>query len=181
MSIIKISDFDIATISENTVFVLDTNVLYYVHSGYYLPSDPKGAEYSNLIMDILNNDYTIVVSALSVQELLFGIENKEHLIYCQNNGLSPKKYTKKDHRKNASEKLIIKAKLKTVLAELAPYKLCDSAIHMTSLNNFVDEFHAHKMDPIDYILVNNYDTTKTIFVSDDKDFQSMPMLQVLTA
>lgn len=41
MSIISIDNFDISKFDKETVFVLDTNILYFVHSGYYLPDNKK--------------------------------------------------------------------------------------------------------------------------------------------
>ena len=76
MGIVRAADFDLSKYSEETTFILDTNSLYFVHSGYYLPTDPKCICYSNLIQNIMSSGRTIVVSALNVQELLFGIEGK---------------------------------------------------------------------------------------------------------
>ena len=80
MGIVRATDFDLSKYSEETTFILDTNILYFVHSGYYLPTDPKCICYSNLIQNIMSNGRTIVVSALNVQELLFGIEGKEYKV-----------------------------------------------------------------------------------------------------
>ena len=38
MGIVRATDFDLSKYSEETIFVLDTNILYFVHSGYYLPT-----------------------------------------------------------------------------------------------------------------------------------------------
>lgn len=41
MPVTKISDFNVNTYPKDTIFVLDTNVLYFVHSGYVMPTNAK--------------------------------------------------------------------------------------------------------------------------------------------
>lgn len=181
MSITKIKNFNISKISKDTVFVLDTNILYYVHSGYSLPNSPECSSYSNLIQDIMANGYTIIVSALSIQELLFSIENKEYQLYWKTNHINPQQYTKKDYRKDPVHRNNVKAKFKTVLMELAIYKQEDSLVNLSTINCYVNTLENHCMDPVDYILSDNFDSSKTIFISNDNDFQSLQNIQVLTA
>lgn len=181
MSMTKISDFDISTISKDTVFVLDTNILYYVHSGYALPNSVECQSYSNLIQNIMSNGYTIKISALSIQELLFSIENKEYQLYWKTNGINPKKYTKKDYRKDPIHRKSVKAKFKTVLMELDVYDHEDSVVNLSTIRCYADTLESHCMDPVDYILSDNFDRLKTIFISNDSDFQSLSTIQVLTA
>lgn len=180
MAVTHFASFDLSRISKNTVFVLDTNVLYYVHSGYYLPTFPKSIGYSNIIQQILNGGYKISISSFSVQELLFGIETKEYYIYCNYHHLSSRTYTKKDYRNNNTQRTSVQGKLQTVLSELGIYYIDDGAVYSNYLNDFVNEFSMHKMDPMDYILTKNYDSQNTIFVSEDRDFASMPLINVLT-
>lgn len=111
---------------------------------------------------------------------MFCIENKEYEIYCNKNG-KPSSYTKKAFRCDNVQKSAVKVKLKTVLAELVQYTVEDGSVRSDTINEFVDNYELHKMDPIDYILVNNYDLNKTIFVSADRDFKSMTAIKVLTA
>lgn len=181
MSVTRISSFDITAYPQDTVFVLDTNVLYYVHSGYYLPNSNESIDYSNVIQIILSHGYSIKVSALSIQELLYGVENKEYQLYCQSNGKNQKSYTKKHFRQDQAQRLAVKRKLKTILSELAMYKLEDGVLLFSVLEQFTDTFEAHEMDPMDYTLAHNYDAAKTVFVSADKDFQSLTSIQVLTS
>ena len=181
MSITKISNFDISTISKDTVFVLDTNVLYYVHSGYLLANSSEFLSYSNLIQSIMSNGYTIKISALSIQELLFSIENKEYQLYWMTNGINPKKYTKKDYRKDPIHRNNVKTKFKTVLMELNVYKQEDASIDLSMISCYVDTLESHCMDPVDYFLSDNFDNSKTIYISNDTDFQSLSKIQILTA
>ena len=52
MAITKVSDFSISDFPADTTFLLDTNVLYFVHSGYYMPTNPKSQIYSKNIVFI---------------------------------------------------------------------------------------------------------------------------------
>ena len=181
MSTIHFNNFNIKDVPVDTVFVLDTNVLYYVHSGYS-PKNPKdGNAYSNIIQEIMNNGFKIHVSALSVQELLFCIENKEYKNYCDLNPSESKNYSKKQYRKNKSERTRVKQALNTVLSELSIYTMDDGQIMYKSVDEFVNTYETHKMDPMDYLLTLNYDFKKTIFISADKDFRSLNSIKVLTA
>ena len=181
MPVTKISDFNVNTYAKDTVFVLDTNVLYFVHSGYVMPTNAKSLSYSNVIQTILSNGYSVAVSALTVQELLHLVEKKEHELYCLAHSLSTQAYTKKSYRRDAAQRCLLKSKLSTILSELSSYKLEDGEIAVDLLNRFSSELELHTMDPIDYVLVKGYDAAKTVFVSDDRDFQSISSLSVLTA
>lgn len=181
MSVTRINNFNIGICPKDTIFVLDTNVLYFVHSGYVMPTNAKSLSYSNVIQTILSNGYSIAVSALTIQELLHLVEKKEHELYCSSNSLSPQAYTKKAYRQDMTQRRLLKSKLSTILSELSLYKLEDGEIAINVLNQFSKEFDLHTMDPIDYALVKGYDLAKTVFVSDDKDFQSNSSICVLTA
>ena len=183
MGIVRATDFDLSKYSEETTFILDTNILYFVHSGYYLPTDPKCICYSNLIQNIMSNGRTIVVSALNVQELLFGIEGKEYKRYLSANGISKNSYTKKDYRNNLAERQNLKAKLKTVIAEISmAYTLVDGQINCGQVDNYADQLEAHHYDPVDYILVDNMLARgNVVFISDDTDFQFDNRIELITA
>ena len=75
MSIITSDKFDISTLSKDTQYVVDTNVLYFIHSGYKV-SKHKSTTYSNIVSTILNQGCKLIISTLSVQELLHIIEKK---------------------------------------------------------------------------------------------------------
>ena len=57
----------------------------------------------------------------------------------------------------------------------------DGQIMYKSVDEFVNTYETHKMDPMDYLLTLNYDFKKTIFKSADKDFRSLNSIKVLTA
>lgn len=184
MAITKAKDFDLTKFPEEAKFVLDTNILYFIHSGYYLPTDQKSVTYSNLLKKILSGNREIIVSALSLQELLFGVENKEYLLYLSANGITDKHtYTKKDFRRNQKERSNLKSKMQTILSEVSTaYKLIDGEIEGVQVVHFVDDLLSYKYDPIDYVLVDNFLTkAKPVFISDDTDFQSDSRVDIVTA
>lgn len=183
MAIVRAADFDLSKYTEETTFILDTNILYFVHSGYYLPTDPKCICYSNLIQSIMSNGREIVVSALNVQELLFCIEGKEYRRYLSANGISKASCTKKDYRKILAERQNLKTKLKTVIAEIsAAYTLTDGQINCGQVNHYADRLETHRYDPIDYVLVDNMLVRgNVVFISDDTDFQFDNRIELITA
>lgn len=183
MGIVRAADFDLSKYSVETTFILDTNILYFVHSGYYLPTDPKCICYSNLIQTLMSDGREIVVSALNIQELLFGIEGKEYKRYLSANCMSKNSYTKKDYRKNLAERQNLKTKIKTVIAEISTaYTLVDGQMNCKQINNFADQLETHRYDPIDYILVDNMLAQgNVVFISDDTDFQFDSRIELVTA
>lgn len=183
MGIVRSADFDLSKYSEETVFILDTNILYFVHSGYYLPTDPKCVCYSNLIQNIMSNGRTIVVSALNLQELLFGIEGKEYKRYLSTNGINKNSYSKKDYRKNGTERQNLKTKLKTIIAEISnAYTLLDGQIYGGQVRDYAEQLEMHHYDQIDYILVDNMlEREDVVFISDDTDFQFDNRIELITA
>ena len=180
MSVTKANLFNIKNYSKGVVFVLDTNVLYFVHCGFYASDTTKASAYSNIIQRIVENGNDIRVSSLSVQELLHLIEKKEFEIYKKKNKL-PDTFNIKKYRQITAQRTLVMRKLKVVLSELSLlYKFDDSVVAMSTLDNHVCNFEHHRMDPVDYVLTNLYSSANTVFISDDKDFQSVPHIQVVT-
>ncbi len=173
-------NIDFSNISEDTIFVIDTNVLYFVHSGYTLQNSPKCQFYSNLIQRIMDEGFIIKISSLTVQELLYCIENKEYEMYRQANGLSKRNYSKKDYRKDVVNRNNVKSRFKTILMELSIYQIENAFINLSSLERFVDTLQNQHMDPVDFLLSENFDQTKTIFVSDDRDFSTLANISVFS-
>lgn len=184
VSVTKVQDFNISIVPADKKFILDTNILYFVHSGYYLPSDQKSKTYSNLIQQIIRNQNTVLISALSLQELFFGVENKEYDKYCKANGITDKRiYSKKSFRRNMTERAKVQNKMKTILTEIVSvYKIIDGEIKESQVRAFVDEYLTYKYDPIDYMLVDNlFKKDNIIFISDDLDFQADTRIEIITA
>ena len=180
MPVQNIATFDITRASPDSVFVLDANVLYYIHSGYYLPNSQLCVTYSNLIQYIMNNGFKPVVSSITIQELLFGIESKEYEKYLCAHNLNKHTYSKKSFRNNQTERVRIKNKLSVIMQELAIYQTENGKLELSDLNSFISNFDSHKCDPIDFLLISNYDLTKTFFITNDKDLQSVLSANILT-
>ena len=180
MAITKADDLDLKSFPDETVFILDTNILYFVHSGYYLPTDSKSVIYSNLLQKLIDDNRDVVVSALSVQELLHLIERKSYEMYKKNTGF---KGSKKDYRSIPEERESLQRKMQTVLTELSTaYKLIDGEIREHQMSQFIEELLTHHYDPIDYALVDGSTSCgKVVFISDDVDFQFDSKIDLVTA
>lgn len=181
MGVTKIKDFDFNTISKEISFVLDTNVLYFVHSGYYLPAGKKDVAYSNFIGKISANGNPILVSSLNVQEFMNLIENQEYRLYLKSISSDAQTFTKKDFRRNTTLKSSVKRKLDSAFLQLkSTYCLVDAKVENCQIESFVSDYELHRYDPIDYIMVNNLPKNEVIYLTDDKDFQFDSEINVVT-
>lgn len=180
MSVISFNSFNASSYDENTVFVLDTNVLYFVHSGYYLPTNRKCIVYSNIIQQLIMSKFSICVSTLSLQELFYGIENKEYKLYCSANSIDTAHFTKKQFRNIPTEREKVKNKIEQVMSEISVYQLQDGLINSEHIDDFISSYELHKMDPIDFAIVKNNNIEDCVFVTDDQDFSSLSEINILT-
>ena len=183
MPIQNIHNIDLSKLDSQAVFFLDTNILYFIHSGYYAPTKTECVIYSSFVQHLLTKNSQICVSILNIQELLFGIENQEYYLYLDANSLSKHSFTKKDFRNDSVQRLAVKNKLSVVMKELeSTYTIVDGSITASLAKRFIDDFTSHHYDPIDYFLVQNAQkSNKTImFVTDDKDFQFDPRINIIT-
>ncbi len=183
MPITKVSDFSLADFPADTTFLLDTNVLYFVHSGYYMPTNSKLQIYSNLLQQLLTNGRKVALSTLNVQELLYGIENKEYELYLERTQQSRYACTKKDYRRNVAERAKLFNKMQAMLTELlSTYECDDAVVERAQIEGFANNLTTHHYDPIDYVLVENYrQEDNVVFISDDKDFQTDGTINLITA
>lgn len=181
MSVDKIRSFDLNAVDNEVTFILDTNILYFIHSGYYSSSSIKNTEYSNLVQQIIKKGNDLVVTSLNLQEFVFGIENKEYELYLDLTGKNRKSFTKKDFRKDPALRADVQAKIKTVMTEVkATYKLCDITVEAKEVESFMNDFTQYLYDPMDYLVVNATRQGNIIYISDDTDFQSDSRVSVLT-
>ena len=180
-----------AGISPDAEFLLDTNVLYFIHAGYLVsptsPSAAKCAQYSSFVSNLLASGFCLCTTAANIQELLHLIEKKEYQLYCNNHRLSthpgPNFYSKKDYRGNSAERAILARRLSVVLAQIeSTYCIIDVALQKNGIKSFVGTFPTHRYDPIDYVVVeDNIAAGRIHFISDDRDFQSDTRIQIWTA
>lgn len=186
MAIHKINSVDIPNLDKSKNFVVDTNILYFIHSGYYAPLSNsiknKYTEYSSFIAKLITNGNTLYTTTANIQELFHCIENKEYLIYCNINSLNKKTFTKKDFRSISTERSKVRNKLKIVLTEIiSAYGFVDVHIQTSCVEKFVNEYTQHRYNPIDYIIVNDSIGKQQLsFISDDSDFTYDSRVDVYT-
>lgn len=180
----------LATIPPDTRFLLDTNVLYFIHAGYLVSSTSsnavKCAQYSSFVGSLLASGFCLYTTAANIQELLHLIEKKEYELYCRNHSRTtypgPNFYSRKDYRNNSAERARLAHKLTVVLAQIEnAYIIFDVTLQEKEIGSFVGTFPTHRYDPIDYIVVeDNIAAGRFNFITDDKDFQSDARIQVWT-
>lgn len=190
MSVQKIDKVNTSIFTKSQTFVVDTNVLYFIHSGYYSTVNPKNKAYSNFVQKLIANGNTLIISVANIQELFYGIENKEYQIYCNTNNLDRKKadgtienpFTKKDFRADNILRKSVQQKLQLVLVELkATYNLTNCSISTEQIEDFLTQYDKHRYDPIDFIVVNNMAIDSHInFITDDGDFTYDTNIKVFT-
>lgn len=180
MSVNRIGSFNLSKVDKTVSFILDTNILYFVHSGYYSNTYFKNIIYSNLLQQIMIKGNDLFVTSLNLQELIFGIENKEYELYLNVTGKT-RKFTKKDFRRDTSLRTSVQSKVKVVLMEIeSAYKFCDIDVTTKSVESFVDDYLKYLYDPMDYLVVDATNKKEIIYITDDTDFQSDSRVEVLT-
>jgi len=181
MSVNRISNFNLSALDKTVSFILDTNILYFVHSGYYSSTSPKYIAYSNLLQQIMSQGNALFVTSLNLQEFIFGIENKEYELHLNVTSKGRKGFTKKAFRKDAALRAAVLLKVKTALVEIkAVYKLCDINVTTKSIEGFVNDYLKYLYDPMDFLVVDATNKKDIIYITDDMDFQSDNRVEVLT-
>ncbi len=171
MSVNRIDSFNLGTVDNTVTFILDSNILYFVHSGYYSSTYSKYTAYSKLLQRIMSKGNPLLVTSLNLQEFIFGIENKEYELHLGATGKNRTRYTKKDFRKDAVLRSSVQSKVKIALAEIkVAYGLCDVSVTTKTIESFVD----------DYLVVDATNKKDIIYITDDTDFQSDSRVEILT-
>ena len=178
--------YDINTLDttkiKNNVFVIDTNVLYWMHYSRCHIVDKIGNQtiiYPRFIKDLISNNNKVVTSSCNISELVNLIEKKEHEIYKNTNS----SITKKHFRSLSSERIKVKSELESVLLQVKSiYDIQDLFFKSSEIESFVSEFENHKCDSIDFIVINHVINNGLInFVTDDLDYITIDNLNVYTA
>lgn len=190
MSVQKIDTAYVGGSTKAQTFVVDTNVLYFIHSGYYSTENTKNIAYSNFVQKLIANGNKLTISVANIQELFYGIENKEYQIYCNKNNQNKKKadgttenpFTKKDFRANIILRKLVQKKLQSILVELKEtYNLSNCTITKEQVEDFLSQYDNHRYDPIDFFVVNNMVIDSFInFITDDSDFTYDANINVFT-
>lgn len=171
----RISNVDIAKISSDEVFFVDTNVLLAIHFNLSNWDMTKTSVYSSFVFSLLSKGNKLCVSMLNLQELYNLVERLEYEQYILADGqISRKKY-----RKIATERERIAKDLQTKHLELSSYyDLIQCTIKEECMNNFIDNYKSHVYEPIDFITVRYNTNNCRNFITDDSDFKCDPNLNV---
>lgn len=182
MSVTHIDSFQFTSVPCGSKFLIDTNVLFFVHSGYFLSNPtPKHRKYSNFVRDIANNNHVLCTSVLNIQELFHIIENHEYNAYLDHNSLTKDRCTKKQFRKDAHQRQLLKGRLSIVMTEITSlYEIFDVSVTHSQINAFLNSLSAHLYDPIDYFVVDSTKKEMLYFLTDDSDFQIDSSINVVT-
>jgi len=171
----KAEDMEFST---NDVFYIDSNILFLLHGGFVVEPQKicEASAYSNFIEYLRAIGCHLCVSALNVQEVLHLVERKHFQAYG-------KKYTDKirikEFRRMKEERQKLRAIQMSIFSQInESYEIIPETIYDKDLKGFVDEYHIHYYEPIDYILVNHHLPLRVITA--DKDFYSDKRINVYT-
>lgn len=186
MGCCSISSITLNQIDPCLDFLVDTNVLFFVHSGNFTAKqNPKATLYSNFISDLLKNKNQLVTTTAFIQELFHCIENEEYKLYCKKNKLKTGSFGKKKFRALPHERSKLQKKLNTSFIEIKNfYDIIDSHLHQLDLDSYVSNYTNHLYDPIDYLTISkqcSFSVAPVNIITDDKDFQNDPSINVYYA
>lgn len=189
MPVFDISRLDINSISKEESFVLDTNILVFLHSGFYTNKNNKYiSTYSNFISKLLLQGNRLYVTTVAVQEFIHIFERKHYKLYLSVKGLSDDRNNQrflslKKYRKLKDERSSVQKSLSQALYEiLAQYDFLECSIILSDIKIMLQNYTRHSYDPMDYFVVAE-STRKGItnFISDDSDFQYDTSINVYCA
>ena len=181
MSITDISTLDINSISPDASFVLDANILFFLHSGFYTSSSPNASQisaYSRFIADLLKRGNQLYITTIALQEFLYGFERKSYKLYLSANGYSRNPsnanfFSLKQYRALSSERVNVKRDMDRALYEvISLYNYDECNIKLNDIDEMVHTYDTHRYDPMDYFTVAECKRPKLLnFISDDQDFR----------
>lgn len=188
MSLFDIKAIDVNAISPQETFVIDTNILFFIHSGFYTSSSRNWTqirEYSNFISNLLVRGNKLYITTSALQEFLYGLEKKAYKLYLSANGLSeythsPNYFSNKDYRHLPPERFSVKSQLDHALYEvISLYGYIECPILVNDIDEMILTFDKHFYDPMDYFVVTECKRKGlTNFISSDSDFQYDPSINV---
>lgn len=168
-------------INQSDSYLIDTNVLSaMLFSIHQWPSD-KISAYTSFVLNLLQNNVTLYVSTLSLQELYHLAERIAYEHYCNSNSLSKRAYGIKKFRKNSTARTNLASTLSNIHSIITnQYTIIEDTISKNTVQKFVDTYDQHIYDPMDFVVVeNNLDKCKKV-ITDDKDFQNDSRLTIFT-
>lgn len=189
MAAFDISTLDVNSIPQETSFVLDTNILFFLHSGFYSSRNPAIiTTYSNFISKLLSRGNKLYITTTSIQEFLLGFERKSYKLYVSANGYSMRSrdsnfFSIKDYRALSAERNNVKRNMDRALYEVVSYyDIQECKINLEDIDKMVQTYERHRYDPMDFFAVHECKRNGLInHISDDSDFQYDPSINVYYA
>ena len=182
-----IKTVDMASISKEEIFAIDTNVLLWTH--YSKASNPnlnrhpyQVIEYPNFVANLLKNKNKLITTTLNLSELISVVEKSEYQIYKATNSCNGMKF--KDFRKIGLARSAYKNEVSTMMAEIrASYNDQIEVIEVTreKLVEFNNNIEQTQCDVFDYLVIEYLKSIGvTNYISDDKDFMSVEDIQLFS-
>ena len=166
--VIDIQTFDVSSLSDENIFIVDANVLLYIHCPKVVMCDPNVAsEYSKFIGQLMKKNCSIWVSSVNLQETLNVIER---MCWKRYNKSQKIKVKRKKFRAIIAERQKVKKEQTDFLNQIKQiYDIKTDSISQNELTSYTDNLEKHRYDPIDYIISNHYGKSAGI-VTNDADF-----------
>ena len=167
--VIGIKGIDLMAVSVSDAFIVDANVLLYIHRPQTnMDTILKAGEYSRFIGNLRSKGCRIIVSSLHLQEALNAIEGTSWRRYRDSDS-SKKRIGRKDFRGIAGEREGVKREQLVFLSQINEiYEIMEDDVRKDDLNAYTDTLETHSYDPLDYIVANRYSVIGII--TDDSDF-----------
>ena len=168
--IIDIQHFDESKVSSAETFLVDTNILLYLHRPQTDKKEIAG-KYSTFVNGLRRIGCTLVVSSLHLQEALNVIDRtcwKRYRDSLKKSG-SNKKIDRKLFRTMPEERTKVKSEQRTFLRQVVQfYEIKPESVSPDELIHYSDSLDKHYYDPVDFIIALHYYTFGII--TDDQDF-----------
>jgi predicted nucleic acid-binding protein len=191
MGAIEISKVDINAVGSTEAFVLDTNVLYFIHHAFYMTGGQnqiKNVIYSDFVSKLLSRGNRLYVSAGNLQELMHLLEKKAYELYLSVNGYSPdyrksNYFSIKEYRRSPTERAAVKNQLNVAFHQvISSYGVFDCPILHDDIKAMINDYDKHRYDPMDYVTVTTCKRKRLLnFISDDSDFRHDSSINVYYA
>lgn len=174
MSVIDISSLDPLDIPKEQKFLVDTNILLFLHTDYS-EKNPHRTDYANFVSDLIAYGIKLYTTTGNLQEMLNKIIRKEEELYAkqyQRTHPSEKSYKKKARLDpNARSQL---QNIATVAAQQVynTYEVVQTDLTQKTINGYLKDFSHLTYDVMDYFIAqtaSNYNLHNII--TSDPDFR----------
>ena len=165
--VIDIQRFDESKVSSANTFVVDTNILIYLHRPQIDKKD-IAEKYSTFVNKLRKIGCTLMVSSLHLLEALNAIDKtcwERHKAGLQKNKIISRKF----FRAIPEERVKVKAEQSNFLRQVVQfYKIKPECVSLDDMVHYSDSLDTHYYDPIDFVIASHYNTFGII--TDDQDF-----------